>query len=124
MVLMRTQKNERKKAKLEMKQMSKDRSPNKMVSHAELKGMVFKFGDAFLWTVYKVPEIRQLCAASAVTIPTSVKRKVDIAKLLLPVLKSTNEFKYSYYLDDLQIENHNEQHENGRICIRIRRVIT
>ena len=124
MVLMRTQKNERKKAKLEMKEMSEDRSPNKGVSHAKLKGIIFQFGDAFLWTAYKVPEIRRLCAASDVTIPANVKRKVDIAKLLLPVLKSTDEFKNAYFLDDLRIENQNEQHENGRICIRITRVIT
>ncbi len=124
MVLMRTEKSERKKAKLEMEEMGKDLSPNKEVSHAKLKGMVFKFGDAFLWTVYKLPEIRRLCAASNVPIPTNVKRKIDIAKLLLPVLKGTNEFMYSYYLDDLQIVNNNEQHENGRICIRIRRLRT
>eukprot|EP00112_Aurelia_sp_Birch-Aquarium-sp1_P021792 Seg5949.2 transcript_id=Seg5949.2/GoldUCD/mRNA.D3Y31 product="hypothetical protein" protein_id=Seg5949.2/GoldUCD/D3Y31 len=123
MVLMRTQKKERKKAKLEMEEFKKDRSPNKSVSHAKLKGMVLQFGDAFLWTVYKVPEIRRLCAASDVPIPTAVKKKVDIAKLVIPVIKQTNQFKCSYFLDELRAEQHDEQRPEGPIRIRIRRDI-
>ncbi len=123
MVLMRTQKKERKKSKLEMEEFKKDRSPNKSVSHAKLKGMVLQFGDAFLWTVYKVPEIRRLCAASDVPIPTAVKKKVDIAKLVIPVIKQTNQFKCSYFLDELRAEQHDEQRPEGPIRIRIRRDI-
>lgn len=123
MIMVRTEKKEKKKAKISLKEFSNDGSLNKEATHKRLKGSVLQFGDAFLWTVYTIAELKKLCLAADVKIPPRVKRKIDIAKLLLPVLKDTHMFTHSFYLDNLQanmVDRHEESANNAPLRLTIR----
>ncbi len=127
MVLMRTVKKEKKKAKISLEEFSKDRSMHKQETHSRLKASILQFGDAFLWSVYTVRELKKLCLAADVNIPKKTTRKIEIAKLLLPVMKEGHSFLYSFYLDNLQtnmvdMQEESNDNDNGPLRIRIRAV--
>ena len=123
MIMVRTEKKEKKKAKISLKEFSNDGSLNKEATHKRLKGSVLQFGDAFLWTVYTVAELKKLCLAADVRIPPRVKRKIDIARLLLPVLKETCMFKCPFFLDNLEtyvVDRHEEFADDAPLRLKIR----
>ena len=67
MVLIRKNKEERKKAKIAIREFQNDISRNKCESHSRLKSLLRGFGNAYLWKVYTVPELTKLCDAYGVT---------------------------------------------------------
>ena len=124
MVLIRTEKKQKKKTKVELSAFRDDRSEGKSDSHLRLKSSISQFGDAYLWTVYTVPEIKKLCAAYNVQVPSKVTRKCEIAKLLLPVVKNAESIPFSDLLDDYRVTTsvYPGQSESGPLVLRIVRV--
>ena len=113
-VMVRKEKSVRKNAKVSMDDFRKDRSNNKVDTFTKMKGCILRLGDAYLWTVYTVAEIRRLCCACNVELPSKMKRKIDNAKALLPAIKDMNEFKSPFYLDDLQTRLHEANIEGNQ----------
>ena len=109
MVMIRKDKKEKREAKVSMNDFANDRPEGKSDSHHKLVGNVLQLGDAYFWTVYTIAELRRLCLAYDVTIPSSTKRKIEIAKLLLLTIKSSGQMKYPNQLDKLQVMPSNSQ---------------
>ena len=107
---------ERKKnAKISMAEFANDHSLNKVDSHLKLRGEIAKLGDAYMWTVYTVGELKKLGAVYNTKIPSSVTRKIDIAKLLITVIKMKEEIPLPMYLDNFTVQSQggNEVDGNG-----------
>ena len=62
MVMLRTQKREKAKAKITMREFQEDRTTNKSVTYIKLKASLLRLGNSFMWTVYTVAELKRLCA--------------------------------------------------------------
>ena len=92
MVMIRKEKKEKKNARLSLKETEQDGSPNKCNSHIRLQSLLVQYGVAFIWTVYTVKELKILRVAYGVHVPYTVRRKVDIANLLVPAIRSKHRF--------------------------------
>lgn len=57
MVMVRKEKQLQKEAKVNMKEIEEDHSPQKEKSHNQLKGLISKFGDAVLANLYTHAEL-------------------------------------------------------------------
>ena len=109
MVMIRKDKKEKREAKVSMNDFANDKPEGKPDSHHKLVRNILQLGEAYIWTVYTVAELKRLCLAYDVTIPSSTKRKIEIAKLLLPTIKSSVQMKYPNQLDKLQVMPSNSQ---------------
>ena len=123
MVLIMREKKQKKEAKVEFSAFRDDRSEGKSDSHLRLISSILQFGDAYLWTVYTVPETKNLCAAYSVKVPSKVTRKCEIAKLLLPVVENAG-IPFPDLLDDHRVTTsvYPGQSESGPLVLRIVRV--
>ena len=101
-----------------MKEFQEDSSANKSATHTKLKASLLRLGDSFMWTVYTVAELKRLCATCNIKLTNKIRRKIDIAKLLLPVVKTSNFFACPFYLDKLHVKHTNNA--NGPLHLTIR----
>ena len=60
MVLIRKNKQEKNNAKIMIKQFEEDSSSKKVNTHSQLKTLLLKYGEAYLWTIYQMAELKQL----------------------------------------------------------------
>ena len=111
MVLVRTKKKEKRKAKISLKEFSEDLSEDKCHTHAKLKASIIQFGDSYIWTVFTVSELKILCAASGIEIPGKTRRKIEIAKLLIAKVKDRNGFEFPFFLDRLMVSSNSVSEE-------------
>eukprot|EP00112_Aurelia_sp_Birch-Aquarium-sp1_P014359 Seg3094.2 transcript_id=Seg3094.2/GoldUCD/mRNA.D3Y31 product="hypothetical protein" protein_id=Seg3094.2/GoldUCD/D3Y31 len=113
MVLVRTEKKEKAKAKVTMLEFQEESTANKSATHTAL-------GDSLMWTVYTIAELKRLCAAYDIKLTSEIRRKIDIVKLLIPAVKTSNYFACSFYLDNLQVKPAITDNVNGPLRLTIR----
>lgn len=118
--MVRTEKKEKAKAKVTMLEFQEDSTANKSATHTKLKASLLRLGDSFMWTVYTIAELKRLCAACDIKLTSEIRRKIDIAKLLIPAVKTSNYFACSFYLDNLQVKPAATDNVNGPLRLTIR----
>ena len=114
MVLIRKNKQERRRAKIPISQFERDSSHRKRDSHCCLRSQLLKYGEAFLWTVYTIPELKRLCEAYGVK--SGNGKKATIGAKLAPVIIASNDVKFPHLLNRYASKL---QSENGRIVLKL-----